>query len=51
VRCIIPPFVKGKQIDQKTTPEELYSQVNFKKNEVKGADALSKEFYDNNKHL
>lgn len=51
VRCIIPPFVKGKQINQKTTADELFNQVDFKINEVKGANALDKAYYVNNEHL
>jgi hypothetical protein len=51
VRAIIPPYVNGKIISQKTTPDELKNQLDFNKNEVKGADALTKDFYNNNKHL
>lgn len=51
VRAIIPPFVKGKEIDKDVTPEELEKQIDLTTNQVKGADALQEDFYENNKYL
>lgn len=51
VRAIIPPYIKGVNVTPKTNPNDLALIADFNNNFIKGANALSYGYYQDNEML